>query len=166
LSLLGNIFSGWRTLAGAPGRTGGLDEWSRRNLDRLATVEAAWSQHAAGTALLHMDLRADNLLLTATGVVVVDWPWACVGSPLLDVVGFAPSVAMQGGPDPARLLSMTVAGRSADRESVLALACAVAGYFTEVSMRPPDQGLPTVRAFQEAQGVVARRWVEQLLAAW
>ena len=118
-----------------------MDGWSLAHLDELAAIEAGWPEHAAGTSLLHVDLRADNLLLTTAGAVVVDWAWACVGSPLLDAVGFAPSVAMQGGPSPQELLAMTAAGRDAAPESVLALACAVAGYFTEVALTPPDAGL-------------------------
>jgi RIO-like serine/threonine protein kinase len=39
-------------------------------------VEATWAGHAAGTTLLHADIRADNVLLTGGGVVVVDWPHA------------------------------------------------------------------------------------------
>ena len=157
-------FSGWRTLADDGRRADLLDAWSRAHLDRLAGLEATWPSFAAGTSLLHTDLRADNLLLTADGVVVVDWPWACVGSPLLDVVGLSPSVAMQGGPEPDQLLAMTEAGRAADRDAVAALACAVAGYFTEVALQPPPPGLPTVREFQAAQGAVARRWLESLLS--
>jgi hypothetical protein len=41
--------------------------------------------------------------------------------------------------------------------------CALAGYFTERSLRAPPPGLPTVRAFQAAQGEVTRRWLAQLL---
>ncbi len=156
-------FSGWRTLAADGARADLLDAWSRAHLDRLAGLEATWPAFAEGISLLHTDLRADNLLLTADGVVVVDWPWACVGSPLLDVVGLSPSVAMQGGPEPGELLAMTAAGRAADRDAVTALACALAGYFTEEALQPAPSGLPTVRAFQAAQGAVARRWLESLL---
>jgi aminoglycoside phosphotransferase (APT) family kinase protein len=157
-------FSGWRSLVGGAAGADRLDPWSRANLERLALIEAGWPVHAEGTSLLHTDLRADNLLLTEHGVVVVDWPWACIGSPLLEVVGLAPSVAMQGGPDPDGLLAMTAAGRAADRETVTALACAVAGYFTAVALQPPPPGLPTVRAFQAAQGAVARRWLAELVS--
>jgi Phosphotransferase enzyme family len=157
-------FAGWRTLSDQPARADLLDAWSRAHLDRLARIEATWAVHAQGSSLLHTDLRADNLLLTTDGVVVVDWPWACIGSPLLDVVGLAPSVAMQGGPQPDELLAMTAVGAAADREAVTALACAVAGYFTDVALQPPPPGLPTVRAFQAAQGEVARRWVAERLA--
>jgi aminoglycoside phosphotransferase (APT) family kinase protein len=154
-------FSGWRILARAPG-DGRLDPWSRARLADLAAMEATWAAHAAGTTLLHADLRADNLLVTGDGVVVVDWPHACRGAAFVDVVFLAPSVAMQGGPQPADLLTRSRAGRSADPTGLTATVCALAGYFTERSLRPPPPGLPTVRAFQAAQGEVTRRWLAQL----
>lgn len=70
---------------------------------------------------------------------------------------------MQGGPEPAALLRMSAVGAAADQKAVAALACAIAGYFTWQALQPPPPGLPTVRAFQSAQGVVARRWVADLL---
>jgi len=126
-------------------------------------LEATWSAHAAGPTLLHADIRADNLLLTDDGVVVVDWPHACLGAVFVEVVLLAPSVAMQGGPEPAELLARSRAGRSASCADLTATMCALAGYFTERSLRPPPPGLPTVRAFQAAQGEVACRWLAQLL---
>ena len=108
-------FTGWRALAGSAGKDR-LDPWSRAHLDELAALEPAWAVHSAGDTLLHTDVRADNLLLTADGeVVVVDWPHACRGSAFVELVLFAPSVAMQGGPGLAELLGMSRAGQRAER---------------------------------------------------
>ncbi len=157
-----NEFTGWRTLAEADGDDR-LDRWSRDHLDALAELEQTWAAHAAGETLLHTDLRADNMLLTSDRVVIVDWPYACRGAAFVDVVLLAPSVAMQGGPEPAELMAMTLAGRSADRHALTAMVCALAGYFTQRSLTPPPAGIPTVRAFQAAQGEIARRWLADLL---
>jgi len=159
---LGTDFTGWRTLSGIPGDDR-IDPWSRARLAELAGLEATWAAHAAGSTLLHADIRADNLLLTGDGVVVVDWPHACRGAAFTDLVFFAPSVAMQGGPEPAALLARSRAGRDASREAVAAVVCALAGYFTERSLRPPPPGLPTVRRFQAAQAEVTRGWLATLL---
>jgi aminoglycoside phosphotransferase (APT) family kinase protein len=159
---LGDDFTGWRTLARTPGDDR-VDPWSRARLGELAALEATWAGHAAGDTLLHSDIRADNLLLTGDGVVVVDWPHACRGAAFADLVFFAPSVAMQGGPEPATLLARSRAGRAASRDAVTAVVCALAGYFTERSLRPPPPGLPTVRRFQAAQGEITRRWLATLL---
>jgi hypothetical protein len=108
-------------------------------------------------------LRADNTLMTGDGVVIAGWPHACRGAAFADMVLLAPSVAMQGGPEPADLPARSPAGRPASPAGVTATVCALAGYFTERSLRPPPPGLPTVRAFQAAQGEITRRWLAQLL---
>ena len=155
-------FTGWRRLAQSPSQDG-LDPWSRSRLDDLAALEATWPAYAAGDTLLHTDVRADNILLSGGDVVIVDWPHACRGAAFVDHVFFAPSVAIQGGPEPADLLVMSAAGRSADPQQLAAMVCALSGYFTCQSLRPPPAGLPTLRAFQAAQGEVTRRWLARLL---
>jgi aminoglycoside phosphotransferase (APT) family kinase protein len=160
---LADDFTGWRTLASSPADDR-LDPWSRARLDELAALEATWAGHAAGPTLLHSDVRADNLLLTGDGgVMVVDWPHACQGAAFAELVFLAPSVAMQGGPGPGALLARSRAGREAKPESVAAVVCALAGYFTERSLAPAPPGLPTVRRFQAAQAEVTRRWLATLL---
>jgi aminoglycoside phosphotransferase (APT) family kinase protein len=160
--LLGEEFMGWRKLTQTPDDDR-LDLWSRDHLGELAELEATWITAAAGDTLVHADLRADNILLTSDRVVVVDWPHACRGAAFVDVVFLAPSVAMQGGPQPGDLLAMTRVGRRADKQAVTATVCALAGYFTQRSLTPPPAGIPTVRAFQAAQGQIARRWLADLL---
>jgi hypothetical protein len=154
-------FSHWRDAAAA-GPPDGLDDWCGRHLDRLAELEAGWEAAAAGDTLLHLDLRADNMLVTADRVWLVDWPWAARGNPLFDLAAFCPSVGMQGGPEPAGLLAMSSVGRAAQPDRLLPLVAAIAGYFTFTALRPPPPGLPTVRPFQAAQGVVALRWLRDL----
>ena len=161
---LGSALTGWRTLADEGSSGDRLDPWSRAHLTELASLEATWTTWAEGSTLLHADIRADNLLITGDGVMVVDWPHVCRGAAFVDLVLFAPSVAMQGGPEPAELLARSRAGREASREQLAAVVCAMAGYFTERSLQPPPPGLPTVRQFQAAQGEVTRRWLATLLA--
>jgi aminoglycoside phosphotransferase (APT) family kinase protein len=159
---LGTDFTGWRILAKTPGDDR-VDPWSRARLGELAALEATWAGHAAGATLLHTDIRADNLLVTGNDVMVVDWPHACRGAAFADLVFFAPSVAMQGGPEPAALLARSRTGRNAKRDALAAVVCALAGCLTERSLRPPPPGLPTVRGFQAAQAEVTRAWLATLV---
>jgi thiamine kinase-like enzyme len=56
-------------------------------------LESVWGDAARGETLLHADLRADNLLITADGVMVVDWPYAVTGARWLDGLLLLVSVA-------------------------------------------------------------------------
>jgi hypothetical protein len=138
-----------------------LDDWSRRHLERLVELERAIVDAVAGETLLHFDLRADNILLAADRVYFVDWPHATVGASWLDGVAFAPSVAMQGGPDPETFLRRWPTAAQANPGSVTTAVASIAGFFTYRSLLPPPPGLPTLRSFQAAQGELARSWLAQ-----
>ena len=153
---------GWRQLCDErPSRLDHVDEWSRRHLQTLIAIEETVDDALEGNTLLNNDIRADNILLTPKHVWFVDWPHASVGPPWLDVVAFAPSVTMQGGPPPQDVVSQHSASRTADSDAITAAVVTLAGFFTHRAAQPPPPGLPTVRAFQDAQGVVARNWVAQ-----
>jgi hypothetical protein len=66
---------------------------------------------------------------------------------------------MQGGPPPEDLLSRYPHTRQADADAVTAVVAAIAGFFVREGMQPAPPGLPTLRAFQAAQGEVARGWL-------
>lgn len=137
-----------------------LPAWEQRHAAGLADLESGWREAAAGDRLLHLDVRADNLLVGPDGsAVLVDWPSAAAGDPVLDLLSFAPSVALDGGPLPAALL--TRAGVPVD-ERVPVLAAALTGLFRWRSLQPPPPGMPSVRAFQAAQADVLADWLPAL----
>ncbi|WP_336212947.1 aminoglycoside phosphotransferase family protein [Nonomuraea sp. LPB2021202275-12-8] len=150
--VFGPSFRGWHDLRGED--TAGLDPWALRHLDELAGLESGWAEAAAGDTLVHGDVRADNVLLAGDRVHVVDWPWACVGAAWFDLVAMLPSVGMQGGPPPHELFT--------DPDPrVTKVVAAFTGYLVRHGRLPDPPGLPTVRAFQRAQGVVALEWLKQ-----
>jgi len=67
-----------------------------------------------GETLLHLDVRADNIVLTPDRVYIVDWPWAAVGAWWVDVLAMASSVTMQGGPSPEDFLAAFPAAGQVD----------------------------------------------------
>ena len=159
---LGGLFGGWSAMAVSVEVPDGLDPWARRHLDDLADLEARWPEAVAGTTLLHSDVRSDNLLVTTDCVVFVDWPHACVGAPVFDLVAWAPSVVLEGGPEPEELLVRHAPSRAADPAAVAALVAAFSGFLVSHAQRPAPPGLPTLRSFQAAQGGVALRWLQRL----
>jgi len=154
------LFGGWSTLA-ATGAPAALDPWAAAHLARLAELEAGWPEACAGSTLVHGDVRSDNVLLHGDGVVFVDWPHGAVGNPAFDVIGWAPSVVLEGGPAPEELLVRHGPSRRADPDAVTVLLAAIAGFFVSHSLEPAPPGLPTLRPFQAAQGEVALAWLRR-----
>ena len=154
------LFGGWSTLVtlGAPAE---LDPWAAAHLDRLAELEAGWPEACVGETLVHGDVRADNVLVTEDRVVFVDWPFGSVGNPAFDVIAWAPSVVLEGGPPPEELLALCEASRRADADAMTVLLTAICGFFVSHSLQPAPPGLPTLRAFQAAQGAVALDWLRR-----
>ena len=153
---------GWQLLHSDPAEIlSRLDDWSRRNLDALAELESRAPAAVSGNTLLHFDVRADNVLLGGKHVWFFDWPHACVGAAWFDVVGLIPSVTMQGGPPPQEVFARYPSSHLADPEAVTCAVAALSGYFTRQSLQPTLPGLPTLRAFQAAQGTVARCWLAE-----
>ncbi len=156
------LFGGWAELAGSTAPAG-LDPWCAARLSRLAELEVQWPVAIGGSTLVHGDIRSDNILMGPAGPVFVDWPHAAVGHPVFDLVAWAPSVVLEGGPPPEDLLAGHRPSRRADPDVVTALLVAVSGFFVSHSFRPSPPGLPTLRGFQAAQGEVAVDWLRRRL---
>jgi len=143
------IADGWRPLRTDPGGALGLgtfDEvWLRANIDELE--RAADAAILTGDALLHCDVRSDNLALVDGRAILVDWNWAARGAPVLDLAAWLPSLHQEGGPPPWTLLP--------DQGP---LASLLAGYFLYNAGKEPIPQAPHVRQLQLDQGVVALSW--------
>ena len=156
-------FAGWHRLRADPDP--GLEPWCARHLDRLVEVADRGEAALAGDQLVHGDVRADNLLLRPDGsVVVVDWPWATRGAAWFDRLALLVNVGLYDADAPLEDLrtAWLPEVEAADVDAVLA---GLAAYFVDVARRPDPPGLPTVRAFQRAQGAVVLRWLHQRWAS-
>ena len=140
-----------------------LDEWSSRHLAALVELEDDWISAGSGTALLHRDLRIDNMILGTSRSVAVDWPAASRGAPWVDLVGMLPSFHLSGAPEPWTLFDQHPVGAAADADAVTCYLASLAGYFTWASLQPAPVAAPTLRQFQADQGRVSRRWLARRL---
>jgi hypothetical protein len=151
---------GWREWA-ASGVPDGAPSWALHGLDRLAALEAAWPAAAEGTALLHLDLRHDNLLLSGSSVWVVDWPWAGRGAAWVDAVLLAVAVEAYGGP-PAPEAFAATSPEAVGPDLLGPVLAALSGYFVPHGLLPAPPGLPYLREVQAGQGAVVAAWLDSL----
>jgi aminoglycoside phosphotransferase (APT) family kinase protein len=77
-------------------------KWLAEGLPILQAAEEACVLD--GSALLHLDVRSDNICLRGGQAMLVDWNHAVVGNPVLDVAAWLPSLHAEGGPGPEMIL--------------------------------------------------------------
>lgn len=125
--------------------------WLERSLPALRAAEDA--ALFEGEELLHIDARGDNMAFLDDGrVVLVDWNWACVGNPALDLAYFANHVAATGGPAAVELGAVDPTW-----------AAVLSGFFAAVAGLPELPHAPTVRRVQREHLLPALPWACALL---
>jgi hypothetical protein len=173
--MTGGMFTGWRRLAEDRDDLAAVlavlpehADWLPAALPRLGAWEEAGVAASAGDRLVHADLRGDNMLLGtlpggARRIWLVDWPHASAGSPVFDVVGMLPSVAMTGGGQAADVFTRHPGASELDPRSVRDVLSGIAGYLVRGGVQPAPTGIPNLRAFQLAQGRAALDWLRVLV---
>jgi hypothetical protein len=146
--------SGWAEIEDDPRAFLSLGLCSSDWLDEALPVlrDAAETAPIAGEALIHLDVRSDNICLAERGAVLVDWNWAHRGNPDFDLAAWLPSLRLEGGPAPEELLP--AAG---------GYAALLAGFWGARAGQPPPPTAPQVREIQRAQLEVALPWASREL---
>ncbi|HUO13005.1 MAG TPA: aminoglycoside phosphotransferase family protein [Caulobacteraceae bacterium] len=150
----GDRIMGWRDVAKDPAPLLSLGlaspSWLARSLPALVEAETACA--TGGSALIHFDLRSDNICFAERGPVFVDWAASCLGSADLDLGGWLPSLAFEGGPHPETILP-----------NAPEVAAWVSGYFAARAGLPIIPDAPFVRRVQREQLTTALPWVQRAL---
>jgi aminoglycoside phosphotransferase (APT) family kinase protein len=149
-------FGAYRRLAKTPHN---LTSWERGNIERLVPAAESALEFLAGDSLVHLDLRADNIVLAHDGdAYIVDWSWASAGASWLDKVCFLVNVATYGG-DAERFLRADRFLATVPPDHITAFLIGLCGMWTEAVAAPSPPGLPTLRAFQRRERDATLAWV-------
>ncbi|MCA8925051.1 MAG: phosphotransferase [Planctomycetes bacterium] len=154
IGFMGEAFEGWSQVGADPGPFLGLglagEGWLEGALPTLLAAQEEVS--LAGEALLHLDVRSDNLCLRDGRALLIDWNHACLGNPEVDLGFWLPSLAAEGGPLPDAVLP--------DRGPLAAL---ISGFFAARAGLPVIPHAPRVREIQQVQLAVALPWAARAL---
>lgn len=131
-------------------------------LDELAALAEHTLDRLHGETVVHADIRADNLLVRPDGsMVVVDWPWAMVGPDWLDRALLMINIDLYGGHDVEVLVRRHLG--HVDPQLITGSLAGMCAFFVDSARQPDVPGLPTLRAFQHAQGVSTTAWLRRRL---
>ncbi|MFT3970053.1 MAG: aminoglycoside phosphotransferase family protein [Micropruina sp.] len=155
-----DMFSHWPDLADAAD----LDPWLAERRHALAAAADEALAELAGDTLVHLDLRADNLMLRTDGrLIVVNWAWAVRGPAWLDPALLAIEFISSAAPD---VDADAWVARIADdygitTDLIVQVLVGILSYFEHSGRRPDPPGLPTVREFQRFQATALRAWLKR-----
>lgn len=150
------------TLAGD--QSGEAYAWLRPALPVVTDLADAASNVPGPYALLHNDTRSDNLRYTRGRLILFDWPFAGVGRPEFDLVAFAQSISLEGGPSPEQLIAWYGERLPVDAHTLDVALAWLAAFFADQAWRPDVPGLPRLRPFQRAQLAVVLPWLARRVA--
>lgn len=154
----GPRYDGWQrilTTGGYPPVLMSLERPRDATLRALAHAERSWRDAADGSALLHGDLSADNLIIAPTGPVLIDWSNACRGAPWLDVAALTPELLRAGTADPVELFKWHPVTALVPTHAIVSFVAALTGYWAETTMQAESSdGLPGINhAYTEAASI-------------
>lgn len=144
----------WQEVAAEPAPFLRLGLCSAEWLDQALPVLTAAAAVAplTGDALIHMDIRSDNVCFRDGRALVIDWPHARLANADVDVAFWLPHLHAEGGPTPEAILP-----------DGAELAAWVAGFFCAHAGGPPLPEAPHVRPLQRMQARTALAWAARAL---
>jgi hypothetical protein len=127
--------------------------------DEAAALAAGYAEVVAGTTLVHLDVRDDNVLLGADGrAMFCDWNWPAAGAAWLD------SLLLLIGPrgdglDVEHVVASRALLRDVPTEHIDRVLALLTGYFLRGAMEPVLPTSPYLRDVQRWQGEVVWDWL-------
>ncbi len=149
LERIGDMFSGWETIARDPAGFLSLNIASRDWLEEClpTLIDAAAGANIVGDDFLHLDARSDNMCFFSDRVVFVDWNWAARGPRDLDLACALPPLRLEGGPLPDDV-----------KPGLGSYASGFSAFMAANAYLPPPETAPTVRKFQLRQLRISLPW--------
>lgn len=129
------------------------------HLNEAAALAARMSSVIGGTALVHTDLREDNVLLGSAGQVwLCDWNWPALGAAWIDTVCLL-IPAYGDGIDADAVLAERRLTREVPDEDIDVFLALVAGYYFAQSAHPVPSSSPWLRAHQTWMAHATWSWL-------
>ena len=152
-------FGAWSRML-ATGLPDVIPERVRVRATELAEAEQDATSGLDGEHVVHLDCRADNLLVDHQGTVwIIDWPWAAVGAHWIDALTYLlDALVRRENINADHHLATHPIFAGTVPSTIDTVLAALAGTFFENAAKPSPPGMPTIRDFQRREGIAAADW--------
>lgn len=152
---------GWERLLGS-GAEPPFPSLRTGMLHSMITASAGAADALHGHHLVHLDCRADNILIDHAGAAwMIDWPWASVGPRWLDGLTYLLDVVMRGESVDVEYYLDHPVFESMTPDAADSVLSALAGNWYDKARLPAPSDMPTLRAFQRAEADAAVTWLSR-----
>lgn len=156
-------FTRWTEIAADPHVLEALPHGLSAHMPQLLRIEENFRDALHGDAIVHDDVRADNILICEGRAHLLDWPHARRGAAWIDLPCLLPSIEASGGPSCEEAWAVFEEHGAPSQGELLPVISAFASFLWYQQAQPEIPQLPGLRAFQRAQAVPALRWLATLL---
>lgn len=142
---------------------GDLPEWVQDSFTRLRAAADDVAGAVQGEYLLHLDCRADNVLIDHAGKAwIIDWPWAGIGARWVDGLTYLLDARLRGeAVDAESLLQSHPLFDGVSAKSIDAVLAAITGGFFNKARRTAPPNMPTLRDFQRREAIAGALWLRE-----
>lgn len=128
-------------------------------IEELAEIESGVDEAMTADAVMHFDLRPDNVIIGSDRAWICDWNWLQVHSTWFDTVGLL-NIAHGDGHDAERLFWEHPTAKGVTGEQLDAVLAAYTGYYLFQAQDDLIEGIsPYIRKHQRWSGLSAADWL-------
>jgi len=151
----------WAALA-ADDSGADLPEWVVDSFEKLQGSASHVCEAVDGNHLMHLDVRADNILIDRAGKAwIIDWPWAAVGARWVDGLSYLLDARLRGETvDAEHLLRTHELFADASADAVDAVLAGMVGRWFDHARQPAPPNMPTLRSFQRSEALAGAAWLQ------
>jgi hypothetical protein len=145
----------------SPDKEAAIDRHFPEHAGELRELVEGFADRCVGSALVHADLRDDNMIIDSAGRGwICDWNFPVLGRSYVDLVTLLISVRGDGLDADAVLAASPLVSRS-DRDGIDSLLADLTLYYLISGRAAEPDGSPHLRAHQRWSGAVTAAWLAE-----
>lgn len=141
------------------------EEWINTHLDDFIAISTQSLSQECYKTLISFDMRLDNIVFDKNDTPhFIDWPDACLGPMVYDLVYLCLDISAESGQDPSEMIKRfsNITDISVSEKDIKIALAQISGFYALQAYREIPEKLPRLRWIQKAILWAAMKWAEDL----